>query len=216
MGGLMNTRGHPVPNNPDIFAERANTSLDVYNASLPVPATQYAGVKSAMSSRFVLPTIAPKVGAFFKDNHWRLNGLKFNWAWGANDMYAQTASLPGPGTGLNGMVRSTAFQRLLIQLHDWQTNSQWYINWNGTGGGMFWGSRPERYQYPSFRVAQIDTRTSGGPGPIGVRMQPRPRFTAVQQVQKYTALPRYYSTVSAMGPGRRNPNIVSNTNKGGS
>jgi hypothetical protein len=110
-------------------------------------------------------------------------------------MLSQTGSLPGvDGGGLNGNVRSTAFQPILVQLHDWQMNDKWYIAWNGTGSGMFQNSKKERYAYPSFRVSQVNTSLTGGPGPSTMRMGPRPRFTSVQAIQKYTAQPSYYNT----------------------
>lgn len=201
--------------NPDVYAERANASLDVYNASLEPPATSYAGVKSPLNSRYAAPTIAPKVRAFFKDNHWRLNGLLNAWSWGSVNMKPYIVSLPGEGAaGLTGVVRRSDFQTNLVQLHDWQLNRNWYIAWSGTGSGMFQGSQGVRYQYPSFRVPQINTRTSGGPGPVGMQMQPRPRFTAVQRVNKYTARPRYYNTRSA-GQPRGTSGGSSNVNKTG-
>jgi hypothetical protein len=150
---------------------------------------------SPLSSALARPVVGPKVNAAFVSRKERLNGLRFNWAWGANNMGEQTASLPGETEGgLNGFVRSTKFQPILVQLHDWQTNDQWYIAWNGNGAGMFQHQKRERYQYPSFRVSQIKTSVTGGPGPQSMRMQPRPRFTSVQAIKKYTAQPSYYNT----------------------
>jgi hypothetical protein len=183
----------PIVPTRDSFAERANKSLEIYNAEMEVPATSYATTRSALSSTFARPVLGPKVNAPFVSRKPRLNGLKFNWAWGGNDMSKHTnVSLPGVKGMLNGFVRSTDFQPVLVQLHDWQTNDNWYIAWNGTGAGMFSGSRQERYAYPSFRVSQIRTNTSGGVG-TG-RMNRAPRFTSVQAIRKYTAQPSYYNT----------------------
>jgi hypothetical protein len=212
LGGRRSVR--PLPNS-DVYAERANASLEVYNAELVPPATSWATVKSPLATKgFVTPTIAPKMRAFFKDSRFRLDGIINAWAWGSYDMGKHSISLPGSGTGLVPTVRNTDFQTQLVHLNDWQLNSKWYIFWNGTGSGMFSGSKLPRYQYPSFRVPQISTRTSGGPGPVGMRMQPRPRFTAVQRVNKYTATPRYYNTTS-QGVRRRPTGGASNTNKTG-
>lgn len=195
LGGRQSVK--PIANS-DIYAQRANTALNTYNAELVPPATSYAGVQTPLTSRYAEPTIAPKLRAFFKDSHWRMNGLLNAWSWGAINMKPYIGSLPGEGAaGLTGVVRSSDFQTQTVRLHDWQMNRNWYIAFNGTGSGMFQGSNVIRYQYPSFRVAQINTRTSGGPGPVGMQMQPRPRFTAVQRIQKYTARPRYYDTRSA-------------------
>jgi hypothetical protein len=203
--------------NPDVYAERANAALDIYNAEPNVPATAYAAVRSPLSTHgFATPSIGPKTRAFFKSNMWRLNGLIYNWAWGGTDMGKRTISTPGNGTtGLNGIVQSTQFQKTLVQLHDWQLNRDWYIAYNATGGGVFKGSDPIRYQYPSFRTPQPETRTSGGPGPVSMTMQPRPRFNRVQRITKYTARPRYYNTSSASG-GRNSYGGSSNVNGPGS
>lgn len=184
----------PASNQPDYYSERLNASLDVYNAepSVPINSTDYS--RSPITSNYRVPSTNPKSRAFFKSGKWRLDGLINAWSWGAVDQGALTTSLPYGG-GMDGTVRSTMFQRTLVQLHDWQLNRKWYIAFNGTGGGMFTNSRPERYQYPSFRVPQINTMVTG-PGPNSTRMTPRPRYTAVQRIQKYTAVPRYYNTTS--------------------
>lgn len=184
----------PIVPTSDMYAARANASLGIYNAELEPPATSYATSRSPISSRYVNPTLSPKVNAPFVSHKWRMNGLKFNWAWGGNDMGKHTVSTPGVTDGLNGFVRSTNFQTTLVQLHDWQMNDNWYIAWNGTGAGMFGHQKPERYQYPSFRVAQVSTNVTGGVGAPSMRMNRVPRFTSVQAIRKYTAQPSYYNT----------------------
>jgi hypothetical protein len=188
--------GNNMPAVVDTYGERAAAAESVYNADLVPPATSWATSRSALSARYAMPTIGPKVRAFFKDNHWRLDGLKWNWSWGGIDMGRQITSLPGAtgGNGLAPFVRSTDFQTTLVQLHNWQTNDKWYICWNGTGSGMFQGSKEVRYQYPSFRVAQIDTSVTGGPGKPSMRMNRVPRYTSVQTIQKYTTTPKRYNT----------------------
>lgn len=187
-------RGTPQPRD-DYYAQRANASLSIYNAEPTRPATTFVTSTAPGFSRYAPPTVQPKVRAFFKDSHWRLDGIVNSWSWGSTDQGMHTASLPYGG-GMDGTVRSTQFQRALVQLHDWSQNLKWYIAWNGSGSGMFMGSNPIRYEYPSFRVPQINTRTSGGPGPVGMHMQTKPQFTAVQRVQKYTVQQRYYRTTS--------------------
>lgn len=184
----------PIVPTSDMYAARANTALDIYNAEMEPPATSYATSTSPVSSRLARPILSPKVNAPFVSRKPRLNGLFFNWAWGGNDMGKHTVSLPGVDSGLNGNVRSTGFQTTLVQLHNWQTNANWYICWNGTGAGMFTNQKAERYQYPSFRVSQVRTNTSGGVGPSTMRMNRVPRFTSVQAIRKYTAQPSYYNT----------------------
>lgn len=187
----------PIVNQGDMYAARANAALNIYNAELEPPATSYVTSTSPVSSRYAVPSMSPKVNAPFVSHKPRMNGLNFNWAWGGNDMGKHTVSLPGISSGLNGFVRSTNFQTTLVQLHDWQTNDEWYIAWNGNGAGMFTHQRAERYQYPSFRVPQIRTNTTGGVGAPTMRMNRTPRFTSVQAIRKYTAQPSYYNTRSA-------------------
>jgi len=182
----------PIVPTSDMYAARANTALDIYNAEMEPPATSYVTSTSPVSSRLARPVVSPKVDAAFVSRKPRLNGLFFNWAWGGNDMGKHTVSLPGVSGGLNGYVRSTSAQTTLVQLHDWQTNAGWYIAWNGTGAGMFQHQKKERYSYPSFRVSAISTNTTGGVG-TG-RMNRAPRFTSVQAIKKYTAQPSYYNT----------------------
>ena len=184
----------PIVPTSDMYATRANASLDVYNAQMEPPATSYVTSTSPVSGAYRPPVMGPKTNAPFVSRKLRLNGLFFNWAWGGNDMGKHTVSLPGVSDGLNGYVRSTNFQTTLVQLHDWQTNSQWYIAWNGTGAGMFQHQKKERYSYPSFRVPQIRTNVTGGVGPTSMRMNRTPRFTSVQAIKKYSAQPSYYNT----------------------
>lgn len=187
----------PLVNSPESYAQRANASLGIYNAEMEPPATSYASTTSALSGRLARPVVGPKTDAAYVSRKPRMNGLRFMWAWGGLNMFGQTASLPHVTEGLNGFVRSTAFQPTLVQLHDWQLNDKWYIAWNGNGAGMFTHQRPERYQYPSFRVPQIKTSATGGPGPVTMRMAQKPRFTSVQAIRKYTAQPSYYNTKSS-------------------
>lgn len=199
MSGLQRNRARPAA--PDMYAKRAADAESVRHADLVPPATSYAGVKSGLSTPgFATPTLRPKFRAAFVDHHWRLNGIRNFWSWGGTDMGRRVVSLPGPGGDtLVPSVRSTLFQPVNVLLHWWTQNDRWYIAWNGTGSGMFNGSKEVRYQYPSFRTPQLNTRTTGGPGPVGMQMQPRPRFTAVQKIRKYTATPRYYNTRSGNG-----------------
>jgi hypothetical protein len=191
--GARNMAPSPIVPTRESYAQRAADSLSIYNADMEPPATSYAATKSGLSSRYHNPTIGPKVNAAYVDRHPRMNGLRFNWSWGGIDMGKMIQSLPGAMKGgLSPFVRSSDFQTTLVQLHDWQTNDNWYIAWNGTGAGMFQHQKKERYAYPSFRVAQVHTNTSGGVG-TG-RMNQAPRFTSVQAIRKYTAQPSYYNT----------------------
>lgn len=185
----------------DAYAERANASLSIYNAELQPPATNYADVKSGLNSHLAEPAARnSNRTAAFVSRIPRMLGLIFNYSWGAVNQGANTASLPRSGGGLDGLVVNSKFQQVLVQLHDWQLNRRWYINYP-MAGAVFMGGNAVRGTYPSFRTQQISTNATGGPGPA--RMQPRNRYTAVQKVPKYSAGPRFYQTVSAMRGGNR-------------
>lgn len=207
-------RVQPHSNNPDMYSERLNSSLSVYNAEPSVPVQSFAVTRSPIASRYGTPSLNPKFRAPYVFSAFRRNGNIFNWAWGANDMGQHTASLPHGG-GMDGTVQSTQFQRILVQLHDWQTNREWYIAWNGSGSGMFNESKPIRYDYPSFRVPQVNTAVTGGAGPATMRMQQRPKFTAVQKIRRAVVSPRYYSTISRNAAGNSGGATSSNTNTPG-
>lgn len=185
----------------DPYAERANASLGIYNAEMEPPATNYADVKSVLSSGLKTPAERnSNRTAAFVSRFPRMLGMVFNYSWGAVNQGANTASLPTTNGGLNGMVNNTRFQQILVQLHDWQTNRRWYIDYP-MAGAVFMGGNPVRGTYPSFRTEQLSTNATGGPGTA--RMQPRNRYTAVQKVPRYNASPRFYSTTSAMRGGNR-------------
>lgn len=219
MSGLHRNRQRPAsgpPVNP--YDKRNSDAESVYNADLVPPATSYATVRSGLSVQgFAPPTLRPKTRAAYVNRIERRDGIRNMWSWGAVNMFPFTASLPKKASGgMSPGVNSTEFQPNLVQLHDWSQNDQWYICWNGTGSGLFQGSQEIRYDYPSFRVEQVETRTSGGPGPVGTSMQPRNRYTAVQKIRKYTATPRYYNTTSGWGgySGHKGSSNVNGTGSG--
>jgi hypothetical protein len=194
-------RSQPHSNAPDLYSERLNASLSTYNAEPTVPVGLMSITQSPLTSTYRTPSVAPKMRAFFKSNFWRLDGIRNYYSWGAVNQGANTASLPSGG-GMDGTVRSTAFQPILVQLDYWSINlGLRQAGFNATGGAVFNGSKPIRYDYPSFRVPQINTALTGGAGPSTMRMQQRPRFTAVQRTQRPIAVPRYYNTQSRNGWG---------------
>lgn len=194
-------RVQPHSNSPDLYAERASASLSLRYSDPTVPIGIMSLSTSPLTSTYRQPSIAPKVRAFFKSNFWRMEGIRSYYSWGAINQGANTASLPGGG-GMDGTVRSTNFQPILVQLDYWTRNfALRQAGYNATGGAVFNGSKPIRYEYASFRVPQINTALTGGAGPNSMRMQQRPRFTAVQRTQRPVAVPRYYNTVSRNGWG---------------
>lgn len=195
MGKLLKNSARPTTGKQDPYSQRLNSSLDSKYGEAAAPARNFVtspspltGKKPAQSLKFSWrsPIVSRKP---------RRDGILQAWAWGAVDMGEQTASLPSGGA-YSGAVRSTNFQTSLVQLQDWSQNLKWYICYP-MAGAVFQGSKDIRYTYPSFRTPQPQVRLSGGPGSVNVRMQARPRFSAVQRVRQYNTAPRYYSTQSA-------------------
>lgn len=195
MAKLLKQRGRPTVGKEDPYYQSQNAWLDKRYGEDAVPARNFVATKSPLHDKKPKQYSGVKTWAPYVDRRPRRNGLLYAWAWGSVNMGEQTASLPSGGT-YSGAVRSTNFQTSLVQLQDWSQNLKWYICYP-MAGAVFQGSKDVRYTYPSFRTPQPKVRTSGGPGTPGVRMQPRPRFSAVQRVSQYNTKPRYYSTQSA-------------------
>jgi len=66
---------------------------------------------------------------------------------------------------------------------------------NGTFNGALWQAGYPRNLGFSFRVEQLRTNTTGGPGPA--QMNIRPRFNRVQTIRRYNATPKAYNTKPA-------------------
>lgn len=111
-------------------------------------------------------------------------GNVFNWAWGGVNMLPFVKP-PWP-SGATGAVFSSTFQPTLVQLHDWMINK-----WLYRAGGY------PRNLALSFAVQAPVTRTTGGPGPVGMQTSSKPYFDAVQNFQRATAPPKRYNTTSS-------------------
>lgn len=201
--------------NRDAYAERANASLSVYNAEPAIPATMYAAAPSHLRSNYGMPSVSAYWMGAFVNRRPVMDGIEQTWIYGATDTRQVAPSTPSTKGGLNGRVNSTDFQGTTVQLRGYGTNRLWYIAWSGTGSGIFKNGNPTRETYPSERVDQLDTRTSGGPGSVGMVMQPKPRFTRVQRIQKYNTTPKYYATTSNNLVRRQSGGVGSNVNRSG-
>lgn len=177
------------PGTDQKFAAQANASLDVYNAQMEPPATAYVLASSPLMSNLAAPKSKVWTWAPFVSHRWRRNGHRFAWSWGGIDMYRFTG--PPKSGPSSGQVNSTAFQKTLVQLHDWQTNDNWYICY--PAATVMFGS--EHNLGLSFRTQQLDTQITGGSWPA--RMTPRNRYTKVQRVPRYNSTPQAYQTKGA-------------------
>lgn len=108
----------------------------------------------------------------------RRTGHRYFYAHGGITMPVNAVPTPG-----NGGVPSSAYQPILVQLHDWMVNAAWYA-----------AGYPRNLGY-SFRVHQLNTQVTGGSGPG--RMQVKPVYPGVQTVRRYSVRPRVYPTKAA-------------------
>lgn len=194
LGGL-----NTWPRSSDPFSARISQaaqgkweqSPNVYNnGAMPEFAPQMVTTPQLLTSHLKVPSASVRTRAPVVSRIPRMNGLEYMYSYGAVNM---GGSPKIPHTVDSGVVNSTQFQPLLQALHFYAKNLKWYTVYPN-GAAVFQGSNPVRYQYYSMKVPQINTRTSGGPGPIGVRMQPKPRWSSVQKVQRAVAAVRYYAT----------------------
>lgn len=94
----------------------------------------------------------------------------------------QSTRVPFPG-GSDGMVRSSLYQTVLVRLNTFTENMGWFAA--GYPRNLGW----------SFRVPAIKTNPTGGPTPS--RMTSQQVLTKVQQVPRYSTVPRFFATKSA-------------------
>jgi hypothetical protein len=156
-----------------------NPTLMRWEGDLIPPVTSYASSTSQTlgQDRLSVPPSTNKTNSAVVQRRPRRNGLMYFYSHGGLSM-----PIPGMPTPGNGGVMSSAFQRVLVQLHDWVINRAWYA-----------AGYPRNLGY-TFRVNQIATKTTGGA--VGA-MQPRPRFAKVQVIPRATAQPQTYNTKSA-------------------
>jgi hypothetical protein len=172
----------------DPYAQRLAAAEDIYNASQNPPATSYAGVQTPLMSANTVPADVKWTGAPIVSHKWRRKGLAYMWSWGGINM-GQHQGPPKSGPD-SGQVNSTQFQPTLVQLHDWQTNENWYICY--PAASVMFGSQHNLGL--SFRTPQLQTQVTGGSW--NARMNPRNRYTKVQKVPAYNTSPRQYNTTS--------------------
>lgn len=146
-----------------------------WEGDVPKPVTTYAAARSiATATRLSVPASTNRVGSSVVSRRDRRNGNRFFYAHGGVMM-----PLAGPKPPNNG-VWSSAYQRILVHLFDWSTNDRWYE-----------GGYPRNLGY-TFRGLQPVTNATGGP--TAAAMQQAPVFKRVQQVPRYSTVPKVYAT----------------------
>lgn len=150
-----------------------------WQGDLVPPVTSYAASRdvSPLSSRSYIPPSTNRTNSAVVTRVPRRNGIAYFYSHGGLTMPANAVPRPG-----SGGVWSSSFQQVLVQLHDWVKNSDWFA-----------AGYPRNLGY-AFRVQQVSTKAGGGS--VG-RMQPRPLFPKVQVIPRATVVPPAYKTRSS-------------------
>lgn len=168
---------------------------DVYDNGIPEFAPSMTTTPQLLTGHLTVPHATARTRSAVVSRIPRMNGIEGVYGYGAVNMGGSPRLPSGDNTGT---VASSDFQPLMQQLHFYSKNLKWYIAYPN-GAAVFQGSNPVRYQYYSMRVPQISTRVSGGPGPVTMTMQPKPRWNAVQKVKRAVAQVKYFSTLPQQG-----------------
>lgn len=187
MGGFIRNRPSAQPVGPGLPNEQQQfQQLNQFYGTMPMPATQYAGTVTALSSLDVVPSVRTVASnASIVDRRSRRNGLQYT---------AGRQSMKNQLPQENRPIRSSKFQQWLIGPQvNYIQNLDWYIAYPAATV-MFGGDRNLAL---STRVDQLVTRATGGPGPSSMR--PAPRFSRVQQIPRYSTVPRMYPTQTTQG-----------------
>lgn len=172
-----------IPSPQGATAEEQSSVYTGFYGSMPMPATQFATSVAALQSLDIQPSVrTAQSNASVVNRADRRNGI-------INTGGRQLRKLPTPQ--YNDPVYSSEFNKSLIGPQvDYTINDDWYIAYPAASV-MFGGLRNLAL---STRVDQLQTRTTGGPGPAA--MGAAPRFRRVQQVPRYSTMPQTYPTTS--------------------
>lgn len=166
-----------------IFGTGAPGGAVEYRGDLPAPNQTYAGVldNTPLISRLRQVASTAWTRSAIVNRAPRRGGIRSFYVHGGVVM---PNGLPNPGPE-SGNVNISAFQRVLVQLMDWQINPSW-----------FEAGYPRNLGF-STRVSQLETNQTGGPGKSS--SDQRPLFTKVQTVPRARAVTPRFGTRSARG-----------------
>lgn len=189
MAGIGRTKTTAYQPIPEPGAETAKEASSVYQeryGELEMPATQYALSDTPLLSVDDVPSVATDMSnASVVTRALRMVGLRFLGG-------VQQKEMPVPQ--MYESPYSSKFNPILTGFHLFnQWNDAWYIAYPAASvmnGGL-------HNLAISERVPQLITRSSGGPGPA--TMRPAPKFSRVQQVPRYSTMPKTYPTQSTKG-----------------
>lgn len=202
------------PRSSDPYSQRLSQAAsskyerlgDVYDNGMPEFAPQMMTTPQLLTGHLSAPHATARTRSAVVSRIPRMNGIEGVYGYGAVNM----GNSPRYPVGANtGAVPSSSYQTYNQMLHFFSRNLKWYIAYPN-GAAVFQGSNPVRYQYYSMRVPQIATRTSGGPGPVTMTMTPKPRWGAVQRVQRAVAQVRYFGTQGG-NVAKGNPSSLSSS-----
>lgn len=185
MNNILTRKFSRVPD-VGVSPETQSSVYETNYGNMPVPATQFAGSVAQLHSLSKQPSIVTSArNSALVNRVERRNGLHYT-----KGRHVRDAPLPQ----YNDPVYSSEYQTWLIGPHvNYILNDAWYIAY--PAATISFGTN--RNLALSQKVPQIVTRTTGGPGPSAMR--PAPKFTAVQQVPRYSTMPSSYNTQSAQG-----------------
>lgn len=149
-----------------------------YDVPPPVTTYAYSAAKTPLHASLNIPPSTNRSGSAVVNRRPLRNGLQFFYSHGAVSMDVPLAAVA------EGGVNSSRFQTVNVQLMDWQNNTSWHQA--GYPRNLGWVTR----------VAQVDTKSSGGP--TNATMEAKPAFNRVQRVPRYQAIPKAYPTRSAI------------------
>lgn len=157
---------------------------DGFYGEMPIPAPQFVSATDSLRSQNTPPSVRTIASnASVVDRRDRRNGI---------DYTAGRQSRRDAGPQMYNPVRSSAWQQHLIgPIVNYILNDDWYIAY--PAATISFGTM--RNLGLSEKVAQLPTRTSGGPGPAA--MLAAPHFKSVQTVPRYSTMPSMYNTQSS-------------------
>lgn len=153
-----------------------------WEGDLPAPLTSYmtSSAQMPMISSNRVPSSTNIANSAVVQRKPNRQGIRYFYSHGGVEMPLGMGQA-GPMTGI--AVVSSAFQRWLVQLHDWVIYD-----------GLYQAGYPRNLGY-SFRAEQLSTKKSGGS--TDARMDQRPLFPRVQKIPRFTTVPPVYPTRSA-------------------
>jgi hypothetical protein len=149
---------------------------------VPTPVTTYAAStrQTGIAAHLNVPACSNRTNSAVVSRRPRRVGLDFHYSHGG--VVQPFPEVPTPGAG---GVRSSTFQPILVQLHDWCVNRACFAAGYPRNLGL------------STRVSQLQTNRSGGS--TDAEMDQRPLFPKVQRVPRYSVRPAVYQTRSSRG-----------------